>query len=279
MKSGLVTLIGRSNVGKSTLLNSLIGKKLAATSLRPQTTRHLIHGVLNQKEGQAVFIDTPGVFYLAKDVLTKKLLKTVDEALSGVDLLAYVVDPTRSPGEEEKKIQLLLSKIKIPKILVINKIDLLLPYKKEYEILGEDFLEIIEVSALRGKHIKKLAERIFSYLPEGELYYPKGQLTNIDEKFWISEIIRERVFQYLGEELPYRIMVEVEDIIDEKNFLRIHANIITSEPHHKGMIIGSRGSMLKKIGVGAREELELMVGRKFFLELYVTVDENWQIRF
>lgn len=279
MKSGIVALVGRSNVGKSTLLNSLIGKKLAATSLRPQTTRHLIHGVLNHKEGQAVFVDTPGVFELSRDVLSRKLMKIVEEALVGIDLLAYVVDPTRPPGEEEKRVQALLSKSKIPKIFVINKIDLPLPYKKEYESFGEDFEEIIELSALKGKHTKKLAERIFSYLPESDPLYPEGQLTNIDEKFWISEIIRERVFQYLGEELPYRIMVEVEDIIDEKKLLRIRANVVTSEPHHKGMIIGRYGSMLKKIGSSAREELELLIGRKIFLELYVSVDKNWQMRF
>lgn len=278
-RNGMVALVGRSNVGKSTLLNALVGKKVAAVSPKAQTTRNVIHGVLNSQEGQAVFVDTPGIFQLAKDVLTDKLNRSAEGALSGVDLICYMVDPTRFIGEEEMQVQGLLAKVSTPKILIINKIDADTPHLSQYRQIADRFDLAVEISALRGKHLAKLKKAIFEYLPEGEALYPQEQLTNVDRRFWIAEMIREHAFRHLGQELPYRIMVEVDKIEDEGKIIKIEARIITSQPRHKGMIIGKQAENLKLIGRKAREELEVFLGVKVFLEINVEVDEKWEVRF
>ncbi len=279
MKSGFIALVGRSNVGKSTLLNTLVGKKIAAVSEKAQTTRHIIHGVLNTEKGQAVFVDTPGIYHLSHDLLTKKLYRAAEEVISGVDLICYMVDPTRSFGKEEQAVGEMLRGFSIPKILVINKMDEPVPFLKDYEMRGEQYDRVFHISALRGTHLKDLQEYIFHVLPEGEVMYPDGQLTNIQHTVWVGEIVREHVFRLLEKEIPYQIHVEIDEIREETKMFRIEGRIITSEFRHKGIIIGTRGQMLKTIGQAAREELELFFGKKVFLHLEVEVDEKWQKNF
>lgn len=280
-KAGFITLVGRSNAGKSTLLNSLVGTKLAITTHRPQTTRNIIHGVLNAPQGQAVFIDTPGILKGISTPLTGKLTQKVEESLKDVDLIIYVVDPTKEIGGEERHIMALLRKTKIPKILVINKSDL--PQKEktyldDYQSLAEQFSAIFELSALHNRHIEPLREKVFELLPEGEPLYPPDQLTNVDEKFWVAEIIREKIFLALRKEVPYTTHVEVMDIEDKPDMFVIHATIFTNDSRYKKMIIGAGGRALKEIGIAARKELEVALNRKVYLELDVETDKRWAER-
>lgn len=290
MKSGLVVLVGRSNVGKSTLLNTLVGTKIAATSFRAQMTRHIIHGVMNMPGGsghpggQAVFVDTPGVFKDKKNPLTKKLTGKVSDAIQDIDLIVYVVDPTREIGQEERSIYGMIRHLPTKKILVINKSDLHpndRKYQADYERLGEDFDTVLSLSALRASHIAPLKEKVIDLLPEGEPLYPEEQLTNIDNKFWIAEIIREKIFSVFDKEVPYSMTVEVENI-EETTFgkdkhpgYKILAQVLTNEERYKRIIIGKGGLKLKEIGQMARKELEQATGMKVFLELEVDVDSHW----
>lgn len=278
MKSGFVVLVGRSNVGKSTLMNTLVGTKIAATSFRAQMTRHLIHGVLNTAEGQAVFIDTPGVFKDRKNPLTAKLTNKVKESLEGVNLILYVVDPTREIGDEEKATFGMIRHIDIPKILVINKTDMPKSerkYQEQYEDWGEEFDDVLHLSALRASHIQPLREKVMEYMPEGEAMYPQDQLTNLDHYFWIAEIIREKVFSVFEKEVPYSITVEVDNVEEKKDITVITARILTNEDRYKRIIIGQRGRKIKEIGQMARKELEQAINHKIFLELEVVVDKHW----
>lgn len=279
-KSGFIALVGRSNVGKSTLLNAFVGKKIAAVSPKAQTTRHIIHGVLNSEKGQAVFVDTPGIFHLRGDLLTKKLSHSFQEGISGVDVICYMVDPTRPIGKEEKAVGEFLHGLLLPKILLINKIDeSKIPYQRDYEMLGRQFDRVFHISALRGTHIKDLEEYIFSLLPEGEAMYPAGQLTNMSHTLWVAEIIREHVFRLLEKEIPYKVHIEIDEIKEEKKLFSIKGRILTSESRHKGILIGKHGQMLRTIGKATRGELELFLGKKIFLHLEVGVDEEWQKNF
>ncbi len=290
MKSGFVVLVGRSNVGKSTLLNTLVGTKIAATSFRAQMTRNIIHGVMNMPggsghpKGQAVFIDTPGVFKDKKNPLTKKLTGKVTEALEEIDLIVYVVDPTREIGTEERAILGMIRHLPTKKLLVINKSDLPPETRKhqaEYEKLAEDFDDVLSLSALRASHITPLKNKVIELLPDGEEMYPDEQLTNIDNKFWIAEIIREKVFSVFDKEVPYAIAVEVDEA-EQTTFgkgkepgLRVIARVLTNEDRYKPMIIGKGGRRLKEIGQMARKELEQATGMKVFIELEVEHDQHW----
>lgn len=301
-KSGLITLVGRSNVGKSTLLNTLVGTKIAAVTDKPQTTRNIIHGVLNYPQGQAVFVDTPGVFKERRSLLSGKLTDRIHEALQEIDLILYVVDPTKSVGAEERSILALLRKMDIPKILVINKSDAPEEAKEwleDYRALGTDFTATFELSALRNRHIQPLIEKVFELLPEGEPLYPPEQLTNVDKEFWVAELIREKIFLALRKEVPYSTHVEVESIEDkpiapilrrgegrvgsrrpdtQNTMFVIKARVLTSERRYKQMIIGAGGRAIKEIGIAARKELEQALGKKVFLELEVEVDSHWMER-
>lgn len=294
MKSGFVVLIGRSNVGKSTLMNTMIGTKIAATSFRAQMTRDLIHGVMNSPDGQAVFIDTPGVFKDRKNPLTAKLTNKVKESLEGVNLIIYVVDPTREIGDEEKATYGMIRHIDIPKLLVINKSDLPEEARKhqdEYEGWTEDFDGVFLLSALRARHIQPLRQKVMEFMPEGDELYPNQQLTNVGHYFWIAEIIREKVFSIFDKEVPYSITVEVENV-EEKPFGNaqgkpfgstqgnqkitvITAKILTNQERYKKIIIGQKGKKIKEIGQMARKELEAAINQKIFLELEVVVDKHW----
>ena len=278
MKSGFVVIIGRSNVGKSTLMNTLVGTKIAATSFRAQMTRHLIHGVMNTPTGQAVFIDTPGVFKDRKNPLTAKLTNKVKESLEGVNLIIYVVDPTRKIGDEEKASYGMIRHLDIPKLLVINKSDLPPEKRKhqdEYESWEENFDQMFQLSALRASHIQPLRNKVMEYMPEGEEMYPNEQLTNLDHHFWIAEIIREKVFSIFDKEVPYSINVEVDNVEEKKDITVITARILTNEERYKKIIIGQKGHKIKEIGQMARKELEQATNRKIFLELEVFVDKHW----
>lgn len=278
MKSGFVALIGRSNVGKSTLLNTLVGTKIAATSFRAQMTRHIIHGALNTPEGQAIFVDTPGVFKDRKNPLTAKLTNKVKEALVGVDVLIYVVDPTREIGDEERATYGMIRHLEMPKILVINKSDLPEEERKheeEYKNWAEDFDTVMSLSALRGSHIQPLRDKVMSLLPEGGKLYPDEQLTNLDHYFWIAEIIREKVFSVFDKEVPYSITVEVDNMEEKEDMTIISARILTNAERYKKIIIGRGGQKIKEIGQMARRELEQAINKKIYLELEVEIDPHW----
>ena len=281
LKSGFITLVGRSNVGKSTLMNTLVGTKVAAVTEKPQTTRSIIHGVINDKEGQAIIVDTPGILKQKKDTLSSKMIKRVKEALQEVDVVVYVVDPTKQLGDEERFVLSIVRKIKVPKLLVINKSDVSKDKKKyleDYLDFAEEFNDVFQLSALKDKHIEPLKRKIFELLPVGELMYPDGQITNLSEEEWISEIIREKIFNALYQEVPYSTHVEVESIEDKEDIILINANIYTYDKHYKKMIIGQGGQMVKKIGTAARKELELALNKKIFLQLEVETDRRWEDR-
>ncbi|MFH1286302.1 MAG: GTPase Era [Candidatus Magasanikbacteria bacterium] len=278
MKSGFVVLVGRSNVGKSTLLNTLVGTKIAATSFRAQMTRHIIHGVLNTPEGQAVFVDTPGIFKDRKNPLTAKLTGKAREAIKDIDLIVYVVDPTREIGDEERAVYGMIRHLDIPKILVINKSDLREDKRKHqdaYEAWSEDFEAIFRLSALKNRHIAPLKEKVIELLPEGSELYTDNQLTNLTDDFWIAEVIREKIYSIFDKEVPYSIAVEVDKIEDKPDLYVIEARILTNEERYKKMIIGKGGAKIKEIGLMARKELEQALNKKIFLQLEVDVDSHW----
>lgn len=283
-KSGIVTLVGRSNVGKSTLLNALVGFKLAAVSPKAQTTRWAMHGVYEDERGQIVFVDTPGIFIKRPDKLTKMVNKQVEENLDDIDLLLYVVDPTRELGQEEERLLAMVRDID-NKILVINKIDKPQPkHLVYYEDLADEFDQVIKISAKSGKHIEGLRNIIFEKLPEGQAMYPPqaNRLPGTNEfKYWVAEIIREKLFHHVHQEIPYSTHVVIEEVEknEEKNMLLIEAHILTNDAKYKPMLIGKGGQMLKTIGTAARKELELILGQKVFLQLEVEADAHWLERF
>jgi GTP-binding protein Era len=294
MKVGFVALVGRSNTGKSTLLNALVGSKIAITTPKPQTTRQAIQGVYHSNEGQIVFVDTPGVFRKRRDTMTNRMNQAARGALEGIDLILYVVDPTRAIGEEEEDILKLIEDVKALKLLVINKIDEPRPkYLEDYRALSSDFAATVEISALKGTHLKTLTKEIFARLPEGEAVYPEHQITNLDNKTWYSELIREKLFLSLHQEVPYTVAVEIDEIERRpsnpkpgktggkgkaREILYIRARILTDNDQHKRMIIGAGGAMIRKVGTMTRKELEHIHGDPVYLELEVVTDPHWPER-
>jgi GTP-binding protein Era len=279
MKSGFVAIIGRSNVGKSTLLNTLVGTKVAITTPKPQTTRRPIQGVITRPEGQIVFVDTPGVMQKAKDALTKKLLDFAKDSLRDIDAVMYVVDPTRSIGDEEKQAFKLLEHVSVPKILVINKIDdrTSRNYIDYYRDLAKEFNAYAEVSALTGKDVDTLVRWLFEQMPEtDELPYPEFQFTNLSNTDWMSELIREKLFLRLDKEVPYSTHVEVDEIAERENgSVYVHGIVYTNAERYKPMIIGKGARGIKEISQSVRNELEGVTGKKYYIELEVAVDPRW----
>ena len=278
-KSGFITLIGRSNVGKSALLNTLIGAKISAVTDKPQTTRNIIHGVLNTAQGQAVFVDTPGVFKDKGNPLSGKLIQRAREALQAINIIIYVADPTKSLGAEERAALAMIRNLEIPKLLVINKSDL--PnkekiYLNDYQALGDQFTAVFELSAEQNRDVQPLRDKVFELLPEGEPTYPPTQLTNMDKKFWVAELIREKIFKALRQEVPYTTHVEVTDIENKPELFVINATIYTYDSRYKKMIIGAGGRSIKEIGIAARKELEAALNKKVFLQLEVETDRRWE---
>jgi GTP-binding protein Era len=283
MKSGFVMLAGRSNVGKSTLLNALVGSKVSIVSPKPQTTRHPVRGILHEKRGQIVFVDTPGIFIGRRDRISKKLNEFVAETLEGVDAIVYVMDPTREFGPEEERIQNMLRVTQVPKLAVINKTDLSAKEQKFLEVyqnadIGQ--LASLRVSAKDHKNLNRLVDALFAVLTENEPHYPELQLTDLGHNQWLEELIREKIFLNLEQEIPYSIRVTLEELEVRPDGSRyIQANIWTTLDRYKSMIIGKQGRMLKQIGSAARKELEAVTLAKVFLELRVKVDPKWQERF
>ncbi len=279
-KAGLAVLIGRSNAGKSTLLNSLVGTKVAIATPKPQTTRHVIQGVLHDPRGQIVFVDTPGIFTQIPDLLTSKLNEKAKDALEGIDIVLYVADPSRHVGDEERAVYRVVKSATSAKILVLNKSDLERPYIDEYLAWADDFEAVIEVSGLNARNLKALVDMIFERLPEGEPLYPEGQFTAAENKFWLEELIREKIFLKMHQEVPYTTTVEVEEMVTRENgTVYIKASILTTSPRYRKMLIGAGGLAIKSIGQAVRKELEMVTGQKTYIELDVRVEERWQERF
>ncbi len=282
-KSGFVALVGRSNVGKSTLLNALVGSKIAIVTPKPQTTRLPIRGILtDEARGQIVFVDTPGVFLQKKDALSQRLNQLVKEQLEGIEAILYVVDPTRAPGVEETHLQTLLAHAHIPVILLINKCDLPLeerPFMDDMQAIQVEQEETLAISALGHKELNRVVDALFELLPTGEWFYPPLQLTDLSHREWMAELIREKAFLRLRQELPYTLKVEINDLEQQNDIEHISATIWTTEDRYKKILIGAGGSMIKLIGTDARKEFEISMGKKVFLKLRVEVDADWMKHF
>ena len=286
MKSGFIGIIGRPNVGKSTLLNSILGEKIAITTDKPQTTRNSIRGIYTRfdEEGetdgvQMVFIDTPGI-RKARNKLGAAMTDMALNTFKEVDVILFLVDGSIKKGPGDKYIVDLLKDLQTPKILVINKIDTMGPeeYKEifdEYDELGV-FDGIFGTSALEGKNVPELMNKIETYMEEGPMFFPEDMVTDHPERFIVSEIIREKVLNYLEEEVPHGVAIEIESYKEEPNITRIGAVIYCEKKSHKGIIIGKQGKKLKGIGKAARLEIEALLGTKVYLELWVKVKENWR---
>lgn len=270
-------MIGRSNVGKSTLLNALVGSKVAITTPKAQTTRMPVQGILNEERGQIVFVDTPGIMQQSRDELTKRLLKYAKGSLEGINVILYVVDPTRAIGNEEHQALAMIESVKVPKIMIINKIDEeIKPFLENYRDLAKQFDGLAEISALRGSHLKDLITVLFELLPEGEAFYPEYQFSSMPHEQWVAELIREKLFLRLREEVPYAVHVEVKDIEQRQNGMTyISATIYTNQDRYKNMIIGKGGQGIKEIGQSARKELEGISDKPVYLDLHVEYDPDW----
>lgn len=278
-KSGFVTLIGRPNVGKSTLMNYLIGQKIAITSNKPQTTRNRIQTVLTTEDGQVVFVDTPGI-HKAKNKLGEYMVNVAERTLNEVDVVMWLVEPTTFIGAGEQHIASQLKKVQTPVILVINKIDSVKPeevlasisaYKDLYE-----FAEIVPVSARNGNNTEELLKVIMKYLPYGPQFYDEDTVTDQPERQIVAEIIREKALHSLNEEIPHGIAVAIDQMKMRNKVMHIDATIICERDSHKGIIIGKQGNMLKKIGSTARFEIERMLECKVNLKLWVKVKKDWR---
>ncbi|MCI6431551.1 MAG: GTPase Era [Oliverpabstia sp.] len=280
-KSGFVAIIGRPNVGKSTLMNHLIGQKIAITSKKPQTTRNRIQTVYTCEDGQIVFLDTPGI-HKAKNKLGEYMVNVAEQTLRDVDVVLWLVEPTTFIGAGEKHIAEQLEKINIPVILVINKVDTI---KKE-EVLQVidtyrklyDFAEIIPASALRGQNTDDIIQSLFKYMTYGPMFYDEDTVTDQPQRQIVAEVIREKALHALDEEIPHGIAVTIEKMRERKgqNIVDIEATIICEKDSHKGIIIGKQGSMLKKIGSNARFEIEKMLEEKVNLKIWVKVRKDWR---
>ncbi|MBI4973694.1 GTPase Era [Candidatus Roizmanbacteria bacterium] len=289
MKQGKILLIGRPNVGKSTFLNNLIGTKVAITSPKPQTTRFPIKALYEGEQGQIIFIDTPGIFGKAEDKLSKRINQNTFQALhEEIDAVIYMVDHTRKRDFEEGKVLGIVRKIEKPKILVINKIDDdEKTYLPQYKFLEDEFKDVFLISGLNQTHVKPLMKRVFELLPEKK-ENEKGVLSeaqqkgvypllNVDSYVFIAELIREKVFLMMGEEIPYTTTAVVDDIVTRDNgVMLIKARILTTQDRYKRMLIGTGGRKIKEIGSYARKEIALATNKKIFLELKVETDPHWQ---
>lgn len=278
-KSGFVTLIGRPNVGKSTLMNCIIGQKIAITSNKPQTTRNRIQTVYTSEEGQIVFMDTPGI-HKAKNKLGDYMVTVAEKTLSEVDVILWLVEPSNFIGAGERHIIEQLKKGKTPVILVINKIDTVKKeqlleyidtYRKEY-----DFAEIVPVSALKAENIKELLKCIMKYLPYGPAFYDEDTVTDQPVRQIVAELIREKTLRLLSDEIPHGVAVSIEGMKYKKNIVDIEATIFCERDSHKGIIIGKNGAMLKKIGSMARRDIEELLEKQANLQLWVKVKKDWR---
>ncbi len=279
-KAGFVAIIGKPNVGKSTLLNALVRRKIAIATPKPQTTRDNIRGILTLDDAQIIFVDTPGI-HKGKQKLNQAMVQRAYDAVADVDLLLVLVDASKGINRADLAIIDSIKDLKKPKFLIVNKVDKinkgdLLEFLSDVDT--ELFDEIIPVSALQSRNIDELIETIKKYLPEDVQYYPAEMVSDYPESFLISEIIREKILMNTQEEVPHSIAVVIEEITNRKTVIYIRALIVVEKQSQKGIVIGRNGQMLKKIATEAREELETHLGSKVFLETFVRVQENWRDR-
>lgn len=281
MKSGFVTIIGRPNVGKSTLMNQLIGQKIAIMSDKPQTTRNRIQTIVTNELGQIIFIDTPGI-HVPMNKLGNYMNKSAETTLNEVDVVLWLVEPDKKLGKGDKYISGRLSHVKSPVILVINKIDTL----EKAEILEvmnafkdqHEFMDIIPISAKDGENTDVLLSKIFEVLKEGPQYYPEDMVTDQPERQIVAELIREKVLHLMSQEIPHGVAVVVDSMKQrgKQSMVDIDATIVVEKDSHKGMIIGKQGSMLKKIGTNARHDIESLLGSRVNLKIWVRVKKDWR---
>ena len=278
-KSGFVTIIGRPNVGKSTLLNALVGEKIAIVTDKPQTTRNKITGIMSLPDAQVVFLDTPGI-HKGRSLLNRYMVKVAKESCEAVDIVIFVVAANDKPGPDEEETIAFLKELNAKVFLVINKVDLvkkdvLLPlidgYVKQY-----DFTEVVPASSLTKDNIEELRGTVIKHLSPGPKYFPEDQLSEQPERFIAAEIIREKIFLMTKDEVPYSTAVMVEEMKEKEELVYIRADIYVEKDSQKGIIIGAKGAMLKKIGQAARRDIEYLLGTKAFLELWVKVKKDWR---
>lgn len=279
MKSGFVSIIGRPNSGKSTLLNRLVGEKVSIVTDKPQTTRHVVKGIVTTQEGQIVFIDTPGVH---KPIyrMNEQMMKSVRDAMNDADIVALIVDCSVSYGRGDEFTLELLKGAKSVKFLLLNKIDLIakknvLPIIDRYSKLA-NFDAVIPISALSGDNVEAFVAEILKHLPEGPMFYPAEQISDQQERSIAAEMIREKVILLTEEELPYSTAVVIDRFEEAPNLYRLYVTIFVERDSQKGIVIGRGGEKLKEIGTAARKDLEVFLGRKIFLELHVKVKKGWR---
>lgn len=278
--SGFITIVGRPNVGKSTLMNAMVGEKIAIVSSRPQTTRNRIMGVMTRPDWQIVFLDTPGI-HTPRTKLGESMMQSVKDAMDGMDGVLVLVDATQV-GEHDRAIVRDMAGKKVPKVLAINKIDLLPPEKllgliASFADLGYD--AIIPISAKTGDGLDDLTKQLSSHLPEGPKYFPDDMMTDQPERLICAELIREKALQHLRDEVPHGIGVEIIRMQKRADgVMEIYANILCERASHKGIIIGKGGAMLKEIGIAARQDIELLLGEKVDLRLWIKVQSDWRNR-
>ncbi|WP_026485612.1 GTPase Era [Caldanaerobius polysaccharolyticus] len=280
-RSGFVTIIGRTNVGKSTLMNALLGEKISIISHKPQTTRNEIKGILSGEDYQIVFLDTPGL-HKPKNKLGEFMIKTALNTLEEVDCVLFMVEADSEVGSGDKYIAGLLKDVKTPIVLVLNKIDMvdqevLKQRVEEYSRLG-NFTAVVCISAHNGVNLQELIDVVKKVLPEGPRYFPEDMITDQPERNIVSELIREKMLLLLKEEVPHGIAVDVESItyVEQKDLVEIRATVYCEKESHKMIIIGKNGSMIKKIGTMAREDIERLLGSKVYLDLWVKVKKDWR---
>lgn len=279
-KSGFVSIIGRPNVGKSTLLNRIVGQKVAIMSDVPQTTRNKIQGVVTSDDSQIVFIDTPGI-HKPQTRLNDFMLKSAYSTFNEVDLVLFMVNATEKRGAGDNFILEKLKNLRTPKFLIINKIDQIKPEEVLKIIMDytsdNEFNEVIPISAMQGNNVDEMMRTIKKYMPEGPQFYPDDQVTDHPEYFVVAEFIREKILQLTKEEVPHSVAVVVESMLrNEDDKVHVHATIIVDRASQKGIIIGKGGKMLKEIGVRSRRDIEAMLGDKIYLELWVKVQKDWR---
>ncbi|MCK8826986.1 GTPase Era [Natroniella acetigena] len=280
-KSGFIAVVGQPNVGKSTLINSLIGEKIAITSRKAQTTRNKIQCILTLDGAQLIFIDTPGI-HTPQDKMGKYLNKTAYNVLKGIDLVLFVVDVNYPPNAEDKRIASELEKFDSPILLVLNKVDAIKKSDlarriKEYERLLEPD-DLLSISAKQETNLEQLVELMIDFLSEGPQYYPDNMITDQIEQFIIAELIREKILKHTHQEVPHSVAIEVIDFVEreDKGLIEIRVNIYVERSSQKGIIIGKNGKMLKKIGTQARQDIEDLLSTKVFLDLWVKVEKDWR---
>ncbi|HBX42500.1 MAG TPA: GTPase Era [Deltaproteobacteria bacterium] len=279
--SGFVALLGRPNVGKSTLLNRILGVRIAIVTSKPQTTRDRVAGIYTEPRGQIIFLDSPGI-HRPKRALNEFMVRTAERIAAEADVVAHIVDDRlRVEGEEERLVRGVLERISVPRVIVVNKTDRI--GEAEADLRRKELMEGglysrgFLISARKGFGVEELLEYLFEILPEGPAYYPEDDLTDLPVRFLAKEIIREKLFEFLSDELPYSVAVSIEEFREnpERNLIRIRAEIYVERESQKGMVIGRGGRMLRAIGTAARQELEKETGERVYLDLFVKVVRDW----